>query len=455
MVTTATRKMNVRSRITARLRSASRRDLLLVGFPLLLLVVAAFWVAARFIQPAPPRTLTIATGGAGGAYERYGAAYQAVLTRYHINLIQKPTAGSIENVELLRKGEVEAAFVQGGTANAEEDDALVSLGGLYYEPLWIFYRSSPAEKTPLTDVAQLRGQRIAVDSRRSGNYALALDILRANGMDQDATRLREIGGLEAAAALGAGDIDAVFVVGPTQSATVWTLLYTPGVRLMSLSQAEAYARMFPNLTRLTLPRGAIDLVNNIPTSDVSLIAPTASLVVRKDLHPAHMDLLLQAVSETHSAPGIFQRPGDFPRAQGVDFPLAPEAERYYKSGKPLLQRYLPFWAATLVDRMVVMLIPLFAVMIPVFKFAPALYGWRVRSRVYRRYGELKFLEAEVERHPDPQQREEWLKQLDTIERDVNRIPAPLAFTDMLYTLRGHIGLVRDAILKREAAKPAD
>ncbi len=447
--------MNARSRITARLRGASRRDLLLVGLPLLLLVVAAFWVAARFIQPAPPRTLTIATGGAGGAYERYGAAYQAVLARYHINLIQKPTAGSIENVELLRKGEVEAAFVQGGTARAEEDDALVSLGGLYYEPLWIFYRSSLAEKAPLTEVAQLRGRRISVDNPRSGNYALSLDILRANGMDHDATRLREIGGLEAAAALGAGKIDAVFVVGPTQSATVWTLLYTPGVRLMSLSQAEAYARMFPTLTRVTLPRGAIDLVNNIPARDVSLIAPTASLVVRKNLHPAHMDLLLQAVLEIHNAPGIFHRPGDFPRAQGVDFPLAPEAERYYKSGKPLLQRYLPFWAATLIDRMVVMLIPLFAVLIPVFKFAPALYGWRVRSRIYRRYGELKFLEAEVERHPDPKQRAEWLKQLDTIERDVNRIPAPLAFSDMLYTLRGHIGLVRDAILKREAAKPAD
>ncbi len=448
MVTAATRKTNARSRITARLRSASRRDLLLVGLPLILLVVAAFWVAARFIRPAPPPMLTIATGGAGGAYERYGAAYQAVLARYHITLNQKPTAGSIENVALLRNGEVEAAFVQSGTARAEEDDALLSLGGLYYEPLWIFYRASLAGKTPLTEVVQLKGARIAIDSPRSGTYSLALDILRANGMDQDATRLREIGGLNAAAALSAGRIDAVFVVGPTQSATVWTLLYTPGVRLMNLSQAEAYARMFPTLTRLTLPHGAIDLVNNIPAHDVSLVSPTASLLVRRDLHPAHMDLLLQAAAETHSAPGIFHRPGEFPRAQGIDFPIAPEAERYFKSGKPFLQRYLPFWAATLIDRMVVMLIPLFAVLIPVFKFAPTLYGWRVRSRIYRRYGELKFLEAEVERHPNLEQRDEWLKQLDGIERDVNRIPAPLAFSDMLYTLRGHIGLVRDAILKR-------
>jgi TRAP transporter TAXI family solute receptor len=444
--------MSTRGRIAVRLRSASRKDLVLVALPLLLLVIAAFWVASHFIRPAPPPSLTIATGGAGGAYERYGAAYQAVLARYHITLVQRPSAGSIENVELLRAGQVEAAFVQGGTARAEEGDALVSLGGLYYEPLWIFYRTKSTGAAPLTEVTQLKGRRIAIDNPRSGTYALAMDILRANGMDQDTAHLQEIGGLNAAGALAAGTVDAVFIVGSTQSAAVWTLLYTPGVQLMNLSQAEAYARMFPNLTRLTLPRGAIDLVNNVPAQDVSLIAPTASLVVRNDLHPAHIDLLLQAAAEVHNAPGIFQRPGDFPRAVGIDFPVAPEAERYFKSGKPLLQRYLPFWAATLIDRMVVMLIPLVAVLFPVFKFAPAIYGWRIRRRIYRRYGQLKFLEAEVEHHPDPARRDEWLHQLDAIERDVNRLPAPLAFSDMLYTLRGHIAMVRDAILKRETIK---
>jgi hypothetical protein len=213
--------------------------------------------------------------------------------------------------------------------------------------------------------------------------------------------------------------------------------------------------MFPHLSKVMLPRGAIDLVNNVPHKNIALVAPMATLVVRKDMHPAHMDLLLQAAAEVHGVPGIFHHPGDFPRAEGVGFPLAPEADRFYKSGKPFLQRYLPFWAAILLDRMVVMLIPIFAVMVPVFKLAPTLYGWRVRSRIYRRYGELKFLEAEVERQAGQHDRDAWLKRLDAIERDVNRIPAPLAYTDMLYTLRGHIGLVRESVLKRCGPQESD
>ncbi len=199
-----------------------------------------------------------------------------------------------------------------------------------------------------------------------------------------------------------------------------------------------------------LPRGAIDLAADLPPTDVDLLASTATLVIREDTHPAHIDLLMQAMSEAHGGTGIFQRAGEFPRATvttGADFPLSPEATRYYKSGKPWLQRYLPFWAATLVDRMVVMLIPLFAVLIPVFKIAPGLYNWRVKSRIFRRYGELKFIEAELEADPTKQTREEWMKRIDAIERDVNHQPLPLAFSDMLYTLRVHIGLVRKAIDK--------
>lgn len=440
--------MNARDRLQARLRRATRRDLLLVGIPALLLVVAAFWVGTRFIQPAPPATLTIASGAAGGAYQRYAAAYHAVLARYGIRLDERPTAGAVENVELLRRGAVEAGFMQGGAALAEPDDPLESLGALYYEPLWVFYREGLAKGSRLREIAQLKGRRIAVDLPGSGTFQLASEVLHANGMDAAPTRLVRIGGLEAAGALADGEVDAVFVVGPTQSAAVWTLLYTPGVQLLSLGNAEAYVRMFPQLNQVTLPRGAIDLVNDVPRHDITLLAPMATLVVRKDMHPAHVDLLLEAISEVHGAPGVFHRPGEFPRAQGVVFPLAPEAARYYKSGKPFLQNYLPFWAAILIDRMVVMLIPLFAVLIPVFRFAPALYSWRVRSRIYRRYGELKFLEAEVEREADRNLRDEWLKRLDAIERDVNRIPTPLAFADMLYTLRMHIGLVREAVMRK-------
>ncbi len=435
-----------------KLKLLSWRDIVCVALPSLLLVAAAFWVAAQFIKPAPPEQIVISTGGEGGAYQRFGALYTDVLARYGIRLVSEPSAGSPENLQRLRDPHfaVDAAFIQGGTAQSSGDDALVSLGDLYYEPLWIFYRDVALRGGGR--VLDLKGKRLAIGGAGSGTQRLAMEILAANGIDAKNTRLIEEGGFDVVARLQKGDVDAVFVVGPTQSALVWALLYTPGVHLMDLAQAEAYTRRFSYLTHLVLPRGAIDLVQDIPPRDVQMVSTTATLLAREGTHPALLWLLLQAASEVHGEPGVFQKPAEFPRAGGHgEFPLAEEAGRYYTSGKPFLQRYLPFWAAILADRLVVMLVPILAVLYPLFKFAPGLYAWRVRSRIYRRYGELKFLESAVEEAPQRHARGEWLQKLDAIEADVSRIRTPLAFADMLYTLRQHTGLVRETILKRTAA----
>jgi TRAP-type uncharacterized transport system substrate-binding protein len=433
-----------------KLRLLSWRDIGLVALPSLLLVAAAFWLAAQFIKPAPPDRLIISTGGEGGAYQRFAARYKDALAPYGIALVEKPSAGATENLARLRDGEfeVDVGFIQGGTARPVEDDELVSLGDVYYEPLWVFY--SDAALRGSDKLLDLRGKRVAVGGVGSGTHHLAMELLAANGILASNTKLVAEGGLELVERLQKNEIDAVFVVGPTQSSLVWSLLYTPGVRLMSLAHAEAYTRRFPYLAHLVLPRGAIDLTQDIPPHDVQLVSPMASLLAREDTHPALIDLLMQAAAEVHGAPGVFQKPGEFPRAGHSQFPLSKEAERYYKSGKPFLQRYLPFWAATLIDRMVVMLVPLLAVLIPLFKFAPQIYGWRVRSRIYRRYGELKFLENEINEESGRHSRAEWLQKLEAIEADASSIRTPLAFSDMLYTLRGHIDLVRDMILRKTA-----
>jgi len=434
-----------------KLKLLSWRDIVFVALPSLLLVIGAFWLAAQFIKPAPPDRLIISTGGEGGAYQRFAARYKDVLARYGIALVEKPSAGSTENLARLRNPEfeVDAAFIQGGTARLGEEDELVSLGDIYYEPLWIFYREAALRGGD--KLLDLKGKRVAVGGAGSGTHHLAMELLAANSIDAKNTKLIEAGGLGLVERLQKNELDAVFVVGPTQSSLVWSLLYTPGVRLMNLTHAEAYTRRFPHLARLVLPRGAIDLTLDIPPHDTQLLSPMATLLVRDDMHPALIDLLMQAASEVHGAPGVFQKPGEFPRAGHSEFPLSKEAERYYKSGKPFLQRYLPFWAATLIDRMVVMLVPLLAVLVPLFKFAPQLYGWRVRSRIYRRYGELKFLENELNEDPGRHSRAEWLAKLDAVETDASRIRTPLTFSDMLYTLRGHIDLVREMILRRTTA----
>lgn len=429
-----------------RLREVSPRDLLAVGLPSLALLIGGFWLAAQFIKPALPDHLVLSSGGSGGSYQVYAERYRQVLARNGIELRERPSAGSIENLKRLldEDDETEVGLVQSGTANGINTDKLLSLGSLYYEPLWVFYRGE-AELDRLT---QLKGKRIAIGAEGSGTRKLSLDLLEANGLDAKSTVLLPLGGLQAVEALQQRKADVVFVVGADQSAAVWSLLYADGIRLMSMSHAEAYARRFPQLARLVLPQGAIDMARNIPSRDVSLVSPVAMLVVHESTHPALIQLLMQVVTEVHGEAGVFQRPGEFPKASQIDFPLAPEAERFYKSGKPFLQRYLPFWAANLMDRMFVLLLPVLTLLIPILRFAPGIYAWRIRSRIYRRYGELKFLEAEVEADPGRHNRAEWLAHLDRIEEGVQHVATPLAFTDMLYTLRVHVGLVRATILRR-------
>ncbi len=433
-----------------KLKLLSWRDVVFIAIPSLLLILASFWVAARYIKPAPPARMVIGTGSEGGAYQRFGALYTDVLAKNGVELIAKPSAGSPENLQRLRDRnvDVDAAFIQGGTTLSKiDDDALVSLGELYYEPLWIFYRDGVLKEG--AGLLDLKGKRLAIGQVGSGTQRLAMEMLSANGIDAQNTPLMTESGFDVAARLQSGEIDAVFVVGPTQSALVWALLYSPGVHLLDVTQAEAYTRQFAYLKHLVLPRGAIDLVQNIPPRDIQMVSTTATLLAREETHPALIWLLLQAASAVHGEPGVFQKPAEFPRAErNGEFPMAQEAVRYYANGKPFLQRYLPFWAAILADRLLVLLVPILAVLYPLFRFAPGLYGWRIRSRIYRRYGELKFLESEVEEAPQRYTREEWLHQLDEIEADVTRIRTPLAFADMLYTLRQHTGLVRETIIKR-------
>lgn len=432
-----------------KLSQLSLHDLLFVVLPILVLIVAAFWGAAQFIKPAPPSRLVISTGGESGAYHRFASLYKDELDDYGIEVVLKPSGGSMDNLARLRDPdfEVDVAFIQGGTFQVSEDDALESLGDVYYEPLWVFYRTALAN-APLERITQLKGRRIAIGGAGSGTHHLSMEMLFANGLSKENTTLVAEGGLPLVEKLTHGSLDALFAVGPTQSALVWTLLHTPGVSLMNVVHADAYTRRMPYLSKVSLPRGAIDLVRDLPPSDVNLVAPMATLVVREDTHPALKDLLLQAAAKVHGGPGVFQRPGEFPHPAHSGFPLSKESDRFFKSGRPFLQRYLPFWAATLIDRMVVMLVPLIAVLVPLSKFAPSLYNWRVRSRIFKRYGELKFLESEFDEDPHRYEREAWLTRLDDIARDVNRLPTPLGFADLLYNLRSHIELVRTAVLRQ-------
>lgn len=433
-----------------RLKSSllSFRDLLATAWPIVLIVLAGFVFAYQFVEPAPPRRLIMSSGPESGAYHAFAQRYATLLARNGITLEIRSSHGSLENVERLLKGEADVAFVQGGVLPADSEMArseLRSLGSMYYEPVWVFHRGRPLQR-----LHELAGRRIAVGAEGSGVRGLALQLLEANEIPFD-DKLVPLAGLDAAEALQQGWVDAAFIIAAPEAPVVQVLLRSPGVRLMHFVQADAYTRRFPFLTQVTLPRGAVDLVRDTPPRNTALLAATANLVVREETHPALVSLLLQAAGEVHGKSGFFQRTGQFPAYLDTSFELSPDAARHYKSGPPFLQRFLPFWVAVFVDRAFVMLLPLIALLVPLLKVAPAIYTWRVRARVFRLYGELKFLENEIRQHYDSARHAEYFERLDRIEEAASNRNVPLAFTDLVYTLREHIHLVRKQLIRFENA----
>jgi TRAP transporter TAXI family solute receptor len=432
------------------LRRTLRRDLWITLAPATLLVGLAFAVTFYFVKPAPPKTLVLGMSPDEGGFRYYAKKYQQVLARDGIQLELRTTKGSVDNIGLLADDAagVDVAFVQSGTVGAEKAAHVVSLGSVSYVPLWVFYRGEV-----LDDARGLKGRRIAVGPEESGTRALALTILKANGADVAPTELLPYERAEAVEKLKAGQVDAVFLVSPAESPVIQKLAAVPGVRLLSFVRGDAYVRRYPYLSKLVLPRGVFDLAHDLPEQDVVLLAPTANLVARDTLHPALAYLLMRAASEIHGSAGLLDRSGEFPAPLETGFALSSEARRYYKSGVPLLQRYLPFWAANLVDRLWVMLVPIIAVLVPLGRAVPAFLLWRVRSRIFRWYARLKEIEIQLEEGPDRPLLEDMLKRLDEAEREVNRIPMPLAYAENLYFFREHIDVVRRRIARRLADVP--
>lgn len=438
----------------ARLKAGllSLRDLFATAWWIVLLAGIGFAIAYQFVEPAPPKKIVISTGSESGAYYQFAQRYATILAKNGITLEVRSSAGSLENLERLKNDEVQVGFVQGGVVppkedpDAEDDSGLLSLGSVFYEPVWVFYRGDK----DLTRLTELRGKRIAIGQEGSGVRQLAQQLLDANDIPAD-DNLVPLAGLLAAEELQQGRIEAAFIIAAESAPVVQVLIRSPGVKLMSFAQDRAYQRRFPFLTKLTFPRGVADLVRDFPPDDIKVLAPTANLIIRDDLHPALQTLLLRTASEVHGKSGFFQDAGEFPAYMDQMLPLSPDAARYFKSGPPFLQRYLPFWLAVLVDRLIVLLVPIFALLIPLLRVAPAIYTWRVRSKVFRIYGELRFLEDDLKNHFDPAKQADYRSRLDALEDEASALHIPLGFTDLVYTLREHVNLVRHILDKKEAS----
>ena len=410
------------------------------------LVGATLWVSIQFPIPAPPRRIVLASGPEFGLYHQHALRYRELLARNGIEVELKRSSGAGENIELLLDpaSGVDVAFVQGGLKQPPRTDGLVMLISLYYEPLWIFHRVSD---TP-TEIRELKGRRISNGGPLTGTHASTEPLLLANGLDVGSTPRVPLNGPEALAALRRGDVDVMFYVGGVDTPFVRDALNDPALKLMSLPRAEAYAHRWPHISRLTLSEGTIDLERNLPQQQVSLIGTKAMLAARDGLHPALINLLVDAAREIHAEQDEFKAAGEFPNTAPIDLRVSLHADNYRRYGASAFYNYLPFWVAAFLERAIILLVPMLVVLLPLLSYIPKFIRWRMRSRIYRWYGELALIERDVGSGQDLPPIDQWLRDLDRIEHAVEGVRTPACYASEAYTLRDHIGLVRRAVLAR-------
>jgi TRAP transporter TAXI family solute receptor len=442
---------------TLKLILLSIRDLIASAGPIIFIVIGLLIAAYWWLQPQPPKHVTLATGPTGSAYAQFGKRYAEALKHSGIEVELKPTSGSTENLQLLRTGGADVAFVRGGSADpvADEEAGLTSLGSLFYEPIWLFYRADSAQKIDrktgtLTTLAQLRGLRVNIDLPGSGLPDIMERLLKANRLGPEDLLLSNLEQASAAEALQAGLLDAIVLSSAPQSPQVQRLLRSDDIKLMDFGQADAYSRRFPFLSAVTLPRGVVDLSKDLPPHDVALLAATTSLLSRDETHPALRQLFAQAAQSVHSGAGWFNRARDFPNTRTSELPVSPEGDRAINGTPPIWQRYLPFWASNLVERMWLVLGGLLVLMLPLSRVVPPLYQFRVRRRVFRWYARLRDIEAKVDARTQVKEDEQksLLEDLDQLDRTVNKVAVPLSYADELYALRNNIYAVRKRVLAR-------
>ena len=424
----------------------SIRELLISAGPVALLALGLLVLAYVWLDPTPPKRVTLATGPAQSAYDEFGKRYQKALAANGIEVMLVPSQGSSDNLQLLRDGKADVGFVQGGSNEraTTEESGLESLGSLFVEPVWLFYRADSARKVTttatLTALTQLQGLRLNVGTAGSGVPSLLDKLFEANNIDRSRIVISQLEQTPATVAFLGGELDAIVFASAPQSLMVQMLLQTPGVKLMDFAQSEAYSRRFPFLTPVVLPRGVVDLARDLPPADLRLVATTTALLTRETTHPALLQLFAQAARELHSPAGWFNRAGTFPNLEHSEYPVSREAERAIKGGQPFLQRYLPFWLANLVERMWLALGIILAILLPLSRIVPPLYEFRIRSRVFRWYGQLREIEQHMQ--ADDADAAHLSGELDALEQKVARITVPLSYADELYALRNNINLVR-------------
>jgi TRAP-type uncharacterized transport system substrate-binding protein len=436
--------------------SLSRKQTLAIAAGTLAVLGILIWLLVRYISPSPPSSIEMTTGAIEGASHEFALKYQTYLKKNGVTLELKTSSGSVQNLERLNKG-TPVGYVQGGLGvlsldpqKTDEDTPLRSLGVIGYEPVWIFSAAGQPAQTFSKSLSSFIGKKVAIGAEGSGTRKVALELLQNYGVAASNASLLSMGGLVAAKALQKKEIDALILIGAPQTPAVQLLLSDASLQLLSIEHAEGLTRRLPYLSLVSLKASSVDPARRMPNEDITLLTTTANLVVRDDLHPALAYLLLEAALDVHKGATLLNRPAEFPHPRGTDFPLADEAQRYYKDGRPFLQKYLPYWAANALQRLLLILIPLLAIAFPILKTIPDLMDFKDKNSIYLRYGVLKKMEDDINaRQLDEQEIMEASAKLDEIELGISKMNLSLDFSDRVYTLRQHVDYVRAQLNKEK------
>ena len=409
----------------------------------LILIFGVLWI----LIPPPPKSIEMATGFPTGLYYQFGERLKKELASEGVNLEVKATGGTIDNLALLNdpKSGVAYAMIQGGVADIGKYPNLVSIAGMFYEPIWVWYRepSFKNEGGRLQVLGQLKGKRVAIGNEGSGTLALSTTLLKVSGIASNEIYAERLKPDQALTKLSNGDLDAVFIVAAAEAPILEKFYKIPGIRLMSFDQADAYTRNLPYLSKVNVPRGLLSIEHDIPRQDIQVVAPTATLVTHNNVSPAMISLLLGASYDILKSYSRLQKPGEFPSSVGMDFPLHVDAEIYLKDGPSFLHRHLPFWTAVWVGRFVKIVIPLLVILIPLFTYIPSAKNFLLRLKLAQVYAELRELEKNAFNFD---LKEKNLKDLEGIEKRVNNIRVSMMDSKELYDLKGHVGEVRARLL---------
>jgi len=461
-----------------------RQFLIVVGSSFIAIILAV-WLAIVIIKPGPQGRIVLAAGGGGGAYQQLAETWKRELARFGVRLELRTDLQGLDALQALAadNGRIDGGLLKGGLAGslqgrlatASERDLhdkqvsqLQSVGRLFYEPIWIFYRGPNLVRS----LGEFKGQRIMVGTPESGTRRIATLLLKANGVTaENSTFIDQDFPADAKPLTGDG-ADVAFVALPPDAKKVQDLLRAPDILLMDFSaEAEAYITRFPFLSRLVMYRGSVEFAPDLPSADITLLATAPALVVHRDLHPALVSLLTHAASvnpkpgfDASGEPILFFRAGQFPNGNDPEFEIDPDSRAYYKTGDlPSILRAvgplnaslgIPFWVTAFAflntPKILLLAIPILSIAIPLSRFLPMLYTWMIRQRLLRWYDRLKELEFTLDHNPSPEQVAEVDAGLKRIDRAVQRLKLPRHYSDQLYNLRSHIELVAQKLAPRPA-----